>query len=380
MRLLLEQFEAHQKTGLRLLRQNQPQEARKHLLKAAEFLFKVAEKSEGDLRQKRIEKARKLLQLAKSLSPERTRSAGTKSEEKEAQASLAPLSPSELTFADVAGLEDVKEAILLRVVYPLRYPEKASRYGITPGGGILLYGPPGTGKTLLAKATAGELKRKFFAIYPSDILSKYVGEAEKNCAEIFRQCREEPGSVLFIDEVEALLPQRSAENQSPVMQRLVPQILSELDGVKTNLGSLLLLAATNEPWSLDPAVLRPGRFDEKIYIGLPDFATRLALLKLHLKNCPLDPHLDFEALAHQLRRYSGADIRFICQKTAQTAFLSTLYDEEEPPLVLQDFLQVILETPPSITHEQLTRFQEYSEKMGLISNARRKNGENEDLA
>ncbi|MEK7485837.1 MAG: ATP-binding protein [Planctomycetota bacterium] len=359
-RLLLETAEEHQKKGLELLRQNRAGDARKNLLRAAELMFKVAEQSESPFRESRKKKAQKLLRLAKQIEQSLT-----EIQEISSEALVLPTSSS-VCFEDIAGLEEVKEAIRLKLIYPVQYPEKATHYGLKLGGGVLLFGPPGTGKTLIAKAIAGELKRPFFAVYPSELLSKYVGEAEKNCAEIFRKAREQEGSVLFIDEVEALLPQRSAENQSPVMQRLVPQILSELDGAKTQIGSMLFLGATNEPWALDPAVLRPGRFDEKIYVGLPALSARIALFRLHLKSCPIALELDLNVLAKSTEGYSGADIRLICQKTAQKVFLESLQKEEDRPLLQSDFQEVLKQTPPSVTAEQIHRFQQYLEKMGMI--------------
>jgi transitional endoplasmic reticulum ATPase len=369
MQLWLNQYEHHQKEGLSFLRQKESKKARFHLLKAAEILFKIAEKSEGAFKKKRIAHAQKLLELAQGVLPPHSASSASSPSSASSLSSLSSPSssvPSLLTFNDIAGLADVKESIFMKVLYPLQYPEKAQKYRVSLGGGILLFGPPGTGKTLIAKAIAGELRQKFFAIYPSEILSKYVGEAEKNCAALFEKCRQEPGSVLFMDEVEALLPARS-ENQSPVMQRLVPQILSELDGAKTSIGKTLFLAATNEPWSLDPAVMRPGRFDEKIYVGLPDFEARCALFQIHLKDLPLDPTISFQELAERLEGYSGADIHFLCQKTAQHVFLESLKHEGERPLTQKDFLQVISDCRPSVRPELVARFEKYLNQLSSSS-------------
>ena len=199
-------------------------------------------------------------------------------------------------FADIAGLEDVKEDIRLKLIYPLAHAEKARRYGIRTGGGVLLYGPPGTGKTMIARAIAGEIDAAFFSVKPSEMLSKWAGEAEKNVAELFRVARAAPLSVVFIDEIDALLPGRE-KDRSSIMQRLVPQFLAELDGFDTSgRNPLLFLGATNKPWALDSAVLRPGRFDAKIYVGLPDRAARRAMLAAGLRGRPV-AGLDLGALA-----------------------------------------------------------------------------------
>ena len=178
-----------------------------------------------------------------------------------------------MRFADVAGLEDVKEEIRLRLIYPLAHPEKAQRYGIQSGGGLLLYGPPGTGKTLLARAVAGEIDAAFFTARPSELMSKWVGEAEQNIARLFDEARQCERAIIFLDEVEAMIPARRSSG-STVMQRVVPQILAELQGIRQRSSGLLFMGATNEPWALDPAVLRPGRFDARIYVGLPGSAPR----------------------------------------------------------------------------------------------------------
>jgi len=165
-------------------------------------------------------------------------------------------------FSDVAGLEEAKREIMLRMVLPLQYPEQAKRFGIRRGGGLLLYGPPGTGKTLLAKAVATEVDASFFHIRPSDIMSAQVGQAEKNVNRLFQILRQEKRAVLFIDEIEALVPSRR-RNGSTIMQRVVSQFLGEVDGLGSTSDDhvLLLIGATNEPGRIDPAMMRPGRFD-----------------------------------------------------------------------------------------------------------------------
>lgn len=146
------------------------------------------------------------------------------------------------------------------------YPEKAKKWKVKTGGGVLLYGPPGTGKTYLAEAVAGELDADFFYVKASDIMSKWVGESEKRVAELFKKARESKKAVIFIDEIDALLPKRTTH--SSVMQRVVPQFLAEMDGIDSRNENILLMAATNVPWNIDPAALRPGRFDFKFYIPL----------------------------------------------------------------------------------------------------------------
>jgi transitional endoplasmic reticulum ATPase len=265
-----------------------------------------------------------------------------------------------IRFADVAGLEDVKEDIRLKMIYPFQHPELAERFAIKAGGGILLYGPPGTGKTMLAKATAGEIDATFFRISPADVLSKWVGEAEQNIKKLFDAAAAEPRSIIFIDEIEALVPARRDEGSS-VMQRVVPQILQGVEGFDKKAGRpILLMGATNVPWQLDPAILRPGRFDEKVYIPLPDLAGRRAMLEMYLAKRPVADDVDADALATRLDGYSGADIKYLCDRAATIPFLKSVASGEEGQITKAIFDDVLSDTPPSVTDEMLKRFEEWA--------------------
>lgn len=265
----------------------------------------------------------------------------------------------DVTFNDVAGMENVKEEIRIKLIYPFEHPEEAKKYGIGSGGGLLLYGPPGTGKTFIAKAIANEVDAIFFSIKPSDIMSKWVGEAEQNIAELFRMARSYPKSVIFIDEVESLVPKRR-NSGSTVMQRVVPQILAEMDGISTDNRNLLFIGATNEPWSLDIAVLRPGRFGEKIYIPPPDLASRKKLFELYLKNKPLSKNIDLDTLAQYTKGYSGADIKEVCIKASVIPFKESIQTGIERDIDMQDLMKALENVKPSINEKDLKRFEEFS--------------------
>jgi transitional endoplasmic reticulum ATPase len=273
-----------------------------------------------------------------------------------------PVEKPTLCFADIAGLDDVKEDIRLKMIYPYTHPEEAERYKIRRGGGILLWGPPGTGKTMMARAVAGEIDAAFFTVKPSEIMSKWVGDSEQNIERLFKAAREHERSIIFIDEIEAMIPSRR-ESQSPVMSRLVPQILAELEGFDSaSKNPLLFIGATNEPWSLDPAVLRPGRFDEKVYVGLPDPAARKKILELNLAGRPVAEDVDFDVLAEKCAGYSGADVKNICEKAAADVFLKAVKHNdggEPPPIALADLVQVLAETRPSVTPAALEEFHTY---------------------
>jgi transitional endoplasmic reticulum ATPase len=209
---------------------------------------------------------------------------------------------------------------------------------------------------------AGEIDAPFFTVRPSDILSKWVGEAEKNVAALFEEARSRERAVIFIDEIEALAPIRSGDGSS-VMTRLVPQLLAELEGVRgRGPGSLLFIGATNAPWDLDPAILRPGRFDVKVYVGLPDVEARAEILSLHLSGKPLAEDVDVYRLAELLRGYSGADIRRLVEKTLGESFLSEIREGGERDVAMEDLLSSTESVRPSVTEEGLVRYREWAAK------------------
>lgn len=327
--------------------------ARDWYLKASEQLFNAASQSSGRLKAIRTEDAEKILAKAKSL----------KAEHKELEGRGAPASftlqkNQEVGFDDVAGLDVVKEEIRNKLIYPSLYPEKAELYGIRSGGGILLYGPPGTGKTYIARAVAGEVDAVFYSIKPSEIMSKWVGESEQNVKKLFQTARSNNRSVIFIDEVEALIPKRRSSG-STVMVRVVPQILAELEGVETKNDNLLFIGATNEPWSIDPAALRPGRFDEKIYVPPPDYEARLKIFELNMSGKPVDD-VAFETLATLTDGYSGADIRHICVKASLIPFKESIKSGDVRGISMDDMLNVMEKIKPSINREMVKRYEGFT--------------------
>ncbi|OGG45620.1 MAG: hypothetical protein A3F84_19990 [Candidatus Handelsmanbacteria bacterium RIFCSPLOWO2_12_FULL_64_10] len=357
-RFYIEQYERHRRKGLVNYRNNNLTEARYQFLKAAEFLFKLAKESEGRLRETRMTSAKKMVVLARELKERPAKKTAEASKPEPPK----PADRAGITFADIAGLVDVKEEIRIKMIYPFLHPEKAARYRVRRGGGILLYGPPGTGKTMIARAISAELDAPFFSIAPSDILNKWVGESEKNIDHLFSTARGHDRAVIFIDEVEALTPKRRDVQEGSVMQRVVPQILGELDGFdRDEKNALLFVGATNEPWSIDGAILRPGRLDEKIYIGLPDRAARRKILDLSLAGVPLAGDIDPDALAGRLDGYSGADIAYLCRKVCETAFREAVAGAAEEPIGADGFDAVLDWLRPSVNEAELERFEEFRE-------------------
>ncbi|HWE92652.1 MAG TPA: ATP-binding protein [Tepidisphaeraceae bacterium] len=372
-------FERYRQKGLDARRAGQWDSARVYLLEAARAMVELSKSAAGEeLREGRRQMAARLLELAKDCEnatrENRRAPAARRSGSGNGGSSNSPASESEgeqsaqqwivrekpsLRFDDVAGLEDVKEDIRLKMIYPFEHADLAEKFGIRPGGGVLMYGPPGTGKTMLAKATAGEIEATFFRISPADVLSKWVGEAEQNIKKLFDAAANEPRSIIFIDEIEALVPARRDEGSS-VMQRVVPQILQGVEGFDKKAGRpILLMGATNVPWQLDPAMLRPGRFDEKVYIPLPDLPARRKMLEIYLSKRPLADHLDLDAFAEKLEGYSGADIKYLCDRSATIPFLQSVATGEEGEITSQILADVLNDTQRSVTPEMLKRFAEW---------------------
>jgi len=360
-RFLTDRFVEAKEEALVALRRGERGEARRKLLEAAACLYRLASlAADPQSRRERLEAAEGVKRLAEKISP------GAGEAQAEAQAGAAagpfiPVSRPEVRLSDVAGLTEAKEELELRLILPQRHPEKAARFGVEPGGGVLLYGPPGTGKTLLARAVAGEVQAPFFTVRPSEILSKWVGDAEKNVARLFKEARSYPLSVIFIDEIDSLVPQRARDGSS-VMTRLVPQILNELEGFHRSGGKLLFLGATNEPWALDPAILRPGRFDARIYVGLPDGEAREEILRIHLAGRPLAGDVQLVEFAESLEGRSGADLREICRKAASRAFRRSIESGVEEAITMEDLAQAARSVPPSVTEAQLKRYEAWRRK------------------
>jgi transitional endoplasmic reticulum ATPase len=378
MSVTWETFERYRQKGLDARRAGQWDSARIYLLEAARAMAALSKGAMGEeLREGRKQMAQRLLELARdcdAAAKENRRAgnlrrsgqapgpnsapAGESEGETSAQQWIVKEKPS-LRFADVAGLEDVKQDIRLKMIYPFEHPELAEKFGIHAGGGVLMYGPPGTGKTMLAKATAGEIDATFFRISPADVLSKWVGEAEQNIKKLFDAAAGEKRSIIFIDEIEALVPARRDEGSS-VMQRVVPQILQGVEGFDKKAGRpILLMGATNVPWQLDPAMLRPGRFDEKVYIPLPDLPARRKMLDIYLAHRPIAANVDLDSIAVKMDGYSGADIKYLCNRAATIPFLKSVAGGGEEDITADVLAEAFNEVQPSVTPQMLDRFKEW---------------------
>ncbi|QGR18977.1 CDC48 family AAA ATPase [Stygiolobus azoricus] len=228
-------------------------------------------------------------------------------------------------WSDIGGLDDVKQQLREAAEWPLRFPELFTKSGITPPKGILLFGPPGTGKTMLAKAVATESGANFIAVRGPEVLSKWVGESEKAIREIFRKARQAAPTVIFFDEIDAIAPMRGLAHDSGVTERIVNQLLAEMDGI-VPLNKVVVIAATNRPDILDPALLRPGRFDRLIYVPPPDKKARLEILKVHTKNVPLAEDVTLEEIAEKTEGYTGADLEALVREATINAMRQAYRD------------------------------------------------------
>jgi transitional endoplasmic reticulum ATPase len=240
------------------------------------------------------------------------------------------------TFGDVGGLEDVKDQVRMKIVLPFQKPEIFAAYGKKRGGGLLMYGPPGCGKTLLARATAGEVGATFMNVSIDSVLDMWFGESEKKLAQLFADARSKAPTVLFFDEVEAVGGSRQ-QLRSSAGKTLVNQLLSEMDGHSSNNDRLLVMAATNAPWHVDSALLRPGRFDRVLFVPPPDAEARLAILKLLTRSKPLDRKVDFKKLVKKTKGFSGADLEDLVDRALEAPLKDALRTGEIRDLTQKDF-------------------------------------------
>ncbi len=224
----------------------------------------------------------------------------------------------QVRWTDIGGLESVKQELIEAVEWPLKYPEAFETINTRPPRGVLLFGPPGTGKTMLAKAIATESEANFISIKGPELLSKYVGESERTVREVFRKARQAAPAIIFFDEIDSIVPTRGTAFDAGVTERVVSQVLTELDGLE-ELKNVVVVAATNRPDMVDPALLRPGRLDRLIYIRPPDRKERELIFIIHLKGKPLSQEVDTGKLAERTEGYVGADLEAICREAAMLA-------------------------------------------------------------
>ncbi len=252
---------------------------------------------------------------------------------------------SSVFLADVHGMDDVKKRLEVAFLGPLRNPKLRGLYGKSLRGGLLLYGPPGCGKTFIAKAVAGEMGAKFISLSIVDVLNMYVGNSEQNLHQIFETARRNAPCVLFLDEIDALGHKRSSVNSS-TMRTLGNQLLAELDGVDGNNDGVFVLAATNAPWDVDPALRRPGRFDRVILVLPPDRAARGPIVQYHLRDRPV-ANIDLKKIVGATDDFSGADLAHLCDSAAEHAMHDSIMTGDVRMIEQRDFDSALREVRPS---------------------------------
>ena len=263
-----------------------------------------------------------------------------------------------VTFDDVIGLDDVKELINQMVVYSFKYKEIYKAFNRDSGGGILLYGAPGTGKTMIAKAIANEIDAEFYSIKCSDIASKWYGESARNIKKLFDKARSHERSIIFFDEFDSLGSNRDHGNYNTV-NMVVSELLSQIDGFESKKNTVLLIASTNKPWNIDSALLRSGRFNKKIYIGLPNKIARINLLIHELKDSPLSK-VDLESISEKTEGYSSADIVELCNETKDIAIKRSIQMNQISPINQKDLIKALSMVSSTIVKDELDRLANFT--------------------
>jgi transitional endoplasmic reticulum ATPase len=260
-----------------------------------------------------------------------------------------------VTWDDVGGLETAKQNVKESVEWPLTDRGKFERMGIEPPKGVLLYGPPGTGKTLMAKAVANETNANFISVRGPQLLSKWVGESEKAIRQTFRKARQVEPCIVFFDELDALAPARGQEVGNNVSERVVNQLLTELDGLE-EMGDVMIIGATNRPDMIDPALIRSGRFDRLVMIGEPDESGREAILRIHSQNMPLAPDVSLREVAEITDGYVGSDLESITREAAIEALRE---DGDAEDVEMRHFRKAMESVRPTINDDLM----DYYERM-----------------
>ncbi|MGN1235266.1 MAG: ATP-binding protein [Christensenellaceae bacterium] len=352
-----DRFEAHFSLAKEQEASGKLAEAKKNYYLAAELLYELAKEDTPNLRKVRFDRAKRIVAHADRLIVSFRPVGGSVSAE--GKGTWLPSPVPDVSFDDVVGLDEAKTSIRIRMIYPLLYPEKYQAYGKKSGGGMVLFGPPGTGKTLLARAVAHEANAVFYAVKGSDIMSRWVGESERNIRDLFESARSQERAVIFIDELDALLARRGQDIHN---DQRVNEFLQNMDGFAGRAPGLLLLGATNFPWNVDPAALRSGRFSERVYIPLPDYADRRILLQREIGRTVTDGKVDIDRLASLTEGYSCADIVELTDRAMSGPLVDSFGREDNPPVTTAHYLSVLASMQPTVTREEIAKYEAFAGK------------------
>lgn len=361
--VLSDTFDLYMKKGKEAKEKGNLALAKHNFLLAGQTMMQMAKQSKGQLKEVRMTRARRLVDIAENLEKKPVKTNQEEEKDEDIKRWKAAEIPN-ISFDDVAGLDEVKKAITIRMINPVKYPDKYKLYQKKTGGGVLLYGPPGTGKTMIAKAIAKEVGAKFYAVKGSDIVSKWVGDSEKNINSLFEEANKQDRAIIFIDEMDSLIAKRGEDTHN---DKRVNEFLQQIDGFAGKNPNLLLLGATNRPWDIDSAAMRSGRFSQKIYLPLPDAPARKFMIKKAMKGVPVEPDFDIDRIVKQTEMYSGADIEELCDRAKDEPLLKAIATDSVVLISNKDFDMVLEKFPPSVTEKEIQEFENYNKDLKSLS-------------
>ncbi len=376
------EYKANFNTAREAERRGNIEGARQLYREAALYLCKMAELESGETRKQRIYHAEQVMNLANNLSEARPVAGsdivGSNRSTSNGNVGTIPNQPDQsttddnpwksegipdTTFDDVVGMEDVKELIRSRVIDQIKYPELYAQYGLKGGTGVLLFGLPGTGKTTIARAIAHEINAPLYTVLLSDVLSKWVGESEKLIKQLFEKARSTKTSLIFFDDFDSLGMQRQDDGNHN--NKIIVELINQMDGFKKNQNTIVLLAATNKPWMIDSALMRPGRFEHHIYVPLANHDARIMLIKKNLGEVPVEEGLDYDRISDLLKGYNGADIVSVVKGAKVRALQRSkdMIDRGEDgtsPVSEKDFEEAASAHKSSVDPQDVVRLREYA--------------------
>lgn len=376
------EYKANFNTAREAERRGNIEGARQLYREAALYLCKMAELESGETRKQRIYHAEQVMNLANNLSEARPVAGsdivGSNRSTSNGNVGTIPNQPDQsttddnpwksegipdTTFDDVVGMEDVKELIRSRVIDQIKYPELYAQYGLKGGTGVLLFGLPGTGKTTIARAIAHEINAPLYTVLLSDVLSKWVGESEKLIKQLFEKARSTKTSLIFFDDFDSLGMQRQDDGNHN--NKIIVELINQMDGFKKNQNTIVLLAATNKPWMIDSALMRPGRFEHHIYVPLANHDARIMLIKKNLGEVPVEEGLDYDRISDLLKGYNGADIVSVVKGAKVRALQRSkdMIDRGEDgtsPVSEKDFEDAASAHKSSVDPQDVVRLREYA--------------------
>lgn len=360
---LLRSFDAVYKSAQAAQNSGAYNKAKRDYYKAAEYMVELSKLAGDKLKAARVERAKRIIEIADGLpnsAPRPTPKARTapnsgNADDDGVKAVEAAAIP-DITFDDVMGLDEAKEAIRIKMIYPMSHADVYAALGKKSGGGILLYGPPGTGKTMLAKAAAHEAGATFYAVKCSDIVSKWVGESEKNIAALFDAARKNDRAIIFFDELDSLFFKRGQDVHN---DRRVNELLQQIDGFSSKGSGLMVLGATNNPWAVDDAATRPGRFSQKIYIPLPEPHARRQMIAARLKKTRVDGDINLDEIVIKTDGFSGADMAELVDRATDCPLRRSLKDGNISGLTQADMDEALSIVKPSVDKAAIKKFLEY---------------------